>query len=58
METVTAKEDTRTRVERLIVADPSLTTDQLAAALDVTRQRIHQILRELGFRQEWRRPEP
>jgi predicted ArsR family transcriptional regulator len=50
-------EDTRTRVVRLVKADPSLSAAEIARALEVSRQRVHQILTGLGYRAEWRKPE-
>jgi DNA-binding XRE family transcriptional regulator len=49
-------DDTRTRVERLVRADPRLSAADMARAVGVSRQRAHQILAELGYRQEWRKP--
>lgn len=51
---MTAAEDTRARVVRLVRADPSLSAAEVGRALGVTRQLVHRILKELGWRQEWR----
>lgn len=46
-------DDTRTRVKRLVRTDPALAAAEIARAVGVSRQRVHQILEELGYRLEW-----
>lgn len=48
-------EDTKARVERLIEADPTLSAADIGRAVQVSRERVRQILGELGYRLEWRK---
>lgn len=48
-------EDTRTRVERLVKADPTLAAAEIARAVGVSRERVRQLLEEMGYRLEWRK---
>ena len=53
-------EDTRVQVERLVRADPTLSAAQIARALKISRQRVHKILTDRGWRlnQTWEPPPP
>jgi DNA-binding Lrp family transcriptional regulator len=50
-------DDTRTRALRLVEADPTLSAAQIAAALGVSRQWVHRILRDAGYVQGWQKEE-
>ena len=53
---VAMPDDTRARVFALLRADPKLSAAAVAKALGVSRQRVHRILRDAGWKQEWREP--
>lgn len=52
---MTAAEDNRARVLRLVEADPRLSAAQIARALGLTRQWVHRILRDAGYIQGWQK---
>jgi DNA-directed RNA polymerase sigma subunit (sigma70/sigma32) len=49
-------EDTKAQVLRLVRANPRMTAAQVARAIKVSRQRVHKILSDAGFKLEceWR----
>jgi DNA-directed RNA polymerase sigma subunit (sigma70/sigma32) len=49
-------EDTKAQVLRLVRANPWMTAAQVARAIKVSRQRVHKILSDAGFKLEceWR----
>jgi DNA-directed RNA polymerase sigma subunit (sigma70/sigma32) len=50
-------EDTRQRVERMVKADPTVSAAEIARKAGVSRERIRQILDEMGYelRCSWRK---
>lgn len=54
---MTVPEDTRTQVERLVKADPTLSAVQIGRAAGVSRQRAHKILTDLGYALVWQKRE-
>lgn len=42
-------QDAREKLVRLLAERPNLTTDDLVLLAGVTRQRVHKILKELGY---------
>lgn len=47
-------DDIKTRVVQMVKANPAMSAAEIARALRVTRQYVHRILVDLGYRQEWR----
>lgn len=47
--------ETRVRVERLVRADPTRPAAEIARSVGVSRERVRQILEDLGYRLEWRK---